>query len=84
VSVSKSARAEDQLHDYAIEIGATDWQPPQPIQAALRPVAPFDSDTLLPDGLRDFVMDEASRMPCSPDFIAVGVMVAIGAVIGAR
>ena len=82
MSVSKSARAEDQLHDYAVKIGATDWEPPLPIQAVLRPVASFDSDTLLPDGLRDFVMDEASRMPCSPDFIAVGVMVAIGAVIG--
>jgi len=82
--VSKSARAEDQLHDYAAKIGAADWEPPQPIQAPLRPVAPFDPDVLLPDALRDFVMDEASRMPCCPDFIAVGVMVAIGTVIGTR
>jgi hypothetical protein len=61
-----------------------EWPEPKPIQAALRPVAPFDPDTLLPDVLRAWVMDEADRMPCAPDFIAVGAMVALGAIIGAR
>jgi len=31
---------------------AAEWPEPKPIQAALRPVAPFDPDTLLPDLLR--------------------------------
>jgi hypothetical protein len=29
-------------------------------------------------------MDEADRMPCAPDFIAAGAIVALGALIGAR
>ena len=63
---------------------AAEWPEPKPIQAALRPVAPFDPDTLLPDLLRAWIMDEADRMPCAPDFIAAGAMVALGAIIGAR
>src|SRR5690606_38957456 len=39
---------------------------------------------LLPSGLRDWVLDEAERMPCPPDFVAAAVMVALGSVIGAR
>jgi hypothetical protein len=33
-------------------------------------VPAFDADTLLPEALRGWVMDEADRMPCPPDFIA--------------
>lgn len=60
------------------------WPEPKPIQAALHPVPAFDSDTLLPEALRGWIMDEADRMPCPPDFIAVGALVALGAIIGAR
>lgn len=62
----------------------TDWPAPKPIQAALHPVPAFDADTLLPEALRSWVMDEADRMPCPPDFIAAGALVALGAIIGAR
>jgi hypothetical protein len=49
------------------------------------PAAPaFDANTLLPKDLADFVLDEADRMPCPPDFVAAGLLVALGAVIGAR
>ena len=60
------------------------WADPKPIQVALHPVPAFDPDTLLPEALRGWVMDEADRMPCPPDFIAVGALVALGAIIGAR
>lgn len=63
---------------------STGWPAPKPIQAALHPVPAFDADTLLPEALRGWVMDEADRMPCPPDFIAVGALVALGAIIGAR
>ena len=61
-----------------------EWPEPQPIRAALHPVPPFDPVALLPDALRDWVMDEAERMPCAPDFVAAATVVALGATIGAR
>lgn len=60
------------------------WPEPRPIQAALHPVPAFDAEVLLPEALRAWVMDEADRMPCPPDFIAAGGLVALGAIIGAR
>jgi hypothetical protein len=47
-------------------------------------VPAFDADTLLPEVLRAWVMDEAERMPCPPDFIAAAALVALGSIIGAR
>jgi Protein of unknown function (DUF3987) len=81
--MTKTMNAEEMLNEQAGEVGATDWPEPKPIRAALHPVVPFDPETLLPEGLRAWVMDEADRMPCPPDFIAAAVMVALGAIIGA-
>ena len=64
--------------------GSAAWPVPKPILAALHPVPAFDPDTLLPEALRGWIMDEADRMPCPPDFIAAGALVALGAIIGAR
>jgi len=58
------------------------WTKPKPIQAPLRPVPPFEPEILLPDSLRDWIVDEAGRMPCPPDFIAAAAVVALGSVIG--
>jgi Protein of unknown function (DUF3987)/Bifunctional DNA primase/polymerase, N-terminal len=69
------------MSDSSIQL---DWPDPKPIRAELRPVASFDPDALLPDALRPWVMDEADRMPCAPDFVAAAAMVALGAIIGAR
>jgi len=60
------------------------WPHPKPITAELKPVPAFDADTLLPDALRAWVMDEAERMPCPPEFIAAAALVALGSIIGAR
>lgn len=60
------------------------WPEPKPIQAALYPVPSFDPKTLLPEALRNWVMDEADRMCCPPDFIAAAVLVVLGSIIGAR
>ncbi|MGE3907141.1 MAG: DUF3987 domain-containing protein [Reyranellaceae bacterium] len=61
-----------------------DWPPPQPIVAELKPVPPFDAETLLPEVLRAWVMDEAERMPCPPEYIAVAALAALGSIVGAR
>jgi hypothetical protein len=60
------------------------WRDPKPIQATLSPVPLFDPEKLLPPILHEWIMDEADRMPCPPDFIAATVLVALGAIIGAR
>ena len=59
------------------------WPEPTPLPDALPPVQPFDPD-LLPEALRGWVMDIAHRMQCPPDFSAVGAVVALSSLIGAR
>jgi len=60
------------------------WPEPKPIIAELKPVPAFDAETLLPETLRAWIMDEAERMPCPPDFIAAAALVALGSIVGAR
>lgn len=60
------------------------WPAPTEIKTDLPPAPPFDAKTLLPPTLADFVLDEADRMPCSPDYIAAALLVCLGSVIGAR
>ncbi|MFM9437412.1 putative DNA primase/helicase [Janthinobacterium sp. CG_23.3] len=59
------------------------WPEPTPLPDALPPVQVFDAD-LLPVALRGWVMDIAHRMQCPPDFAAVGAVVALSSLIGAR
>lgn len=60
------------------------WPEPKPICAVLPQVMEFDPDVLLPESIRSWVMDEADRMPCPPDYVAAAVLVALGSTIGAR
>jgi len=60
-----------------------EWSEPIPLPDPLPPVDPFTAD-LLPNALRDWVMDIAHRMQCPPDFPAVAAMVALSSLIGAR
>ena len=59
------------------------WPAPSPLPDALPPVKAFN-DTMLPEGLREWVRDIALRMQCPPDFAAVGAVIAASALIGAR
>jgi Protein of unknown function (DUF3987)/Bifunctional DNA primase/polymerase, N-terminal len=63
--------------------GAGGWPKREPINAELKPVPPFDP-ALLPEALRPWIMDEAERMPCPPDFIAAPAIVMISSIVGAR
>ena len=60
------------------------WPDPKPIVAEMKPVPAFDAATLLPEALRAWIMDEADRMPCPPDFIAAAALVALGSIVGAH
>jgi len=59
------------------------WPDPMPLPDGLPPVAAFEPG-LLPEAMRDWVADIAHRMQCPPDFAAVGALVAISSLIGAR
>ena len=73
--------------DYAVpqpgERTVNPWPDPVALPDALPAVAPFDAE-ILPEALRGWVADVAHRMQCPPDFPAVGAMVAISSLIGAR
>ena len=59
------------------------WPDPVPLPDGLPPVQAFDAE-LLPEALRCWVTDIAERMQCPPDFTAVGAVVALSSIIGAR
>jgi putative DNA primase/helicase len=59
------------------------WPDPHPLPEGLLPVDPFRFE-LLPEGLRPWVNDVSERMQCAPDFVAVGVMAALGSIIGRK
>jgi putative DNA primase/helicase len=58
------------------------WPSHEPVPTAMLPVPSFDVRGLLPQALAPWVNDVAERAQCPPDYVAVGVMVAVAAVIG--
>lgn len=60
------------------------WPEPTEIVSQLPAAPEFDAGVLLPKALAEFVLDEADRMPCSPDYIAAALVVCLGSVIGAK
>ena len=62
-------------------LGENEWPDPIPLPDVLPVVEPFEA-ALLPDAFRPWVEDIADRMQCPLDFVAVGAMVALSAVVG--
>lgn len=54
---------------------------PQQLPSPLHPVPPLDLNHL-PDVMRDAVQDLADRLQCPPDYLAVAMLSAAGAVVG--
>jgi hypothetical protein len=54
---------------------------PQLLPTALRPVPKLDASHL-PDALKNAVVDLADRLQCPPDYLAVAMLSAAGAVVG--
>jgi len=59
------------------------WPEPLLLPDELPPVESFDF-ALLPDTLRRWAQDICERLQCPPDFVAVGIMATLGAVIGRK
>ncbi len=76
--------ASNVLERAARDLQGSDWPEPGLIAAVLPNVPAFDAKALLPPALLTWVLDEADRMPCPPDFVGAAALVALGATIGAR
>lgn len=72
-----------QIADLVHAANDSDWPELDELKATLPPVPRFD-DRLLPPVFLRWVKDIAERMQCPIDFLAVGAMVAAGAVVGNR
>lgn len=68
---------------FSSTVGRDDWPEPMPLPNALPQVDPFDA-ALLPVALRGWVMDITHRMQCPADYPAVGALVGLSSLIGAR
>jgi hypothetical protein len=74
------------LRDWLLVRGVEDeeWPEPGHISQELLPLPAFNSEALLPEPLRGWIVDQAEGMPCPVEFIAVPAVVMAGSVIGAR
>ena len=59
------------------------WPEPRLLPDARPPVQAFDS-RLLPESLRGWLEDIAERVQCPIDYVSVGAMIAVAAVVGRR
>jgi hypothetical protein len=66
-----------------LDAGTSGWPAPTSIKSTLPPVEKFIPE-LLPDALRDYVLDVADRQQAPPDFAAVAAICAIAAIVGNR
>lgn len=57
------------------------WPAPEPLLQQPPPV-PQVTRNMLPKEIADVVFDEAERMGCPPDYIAVAILCALGSLIG--
>ena len=82
--VSCGSMTNADLDEISIRTGdGSSWLNPLPIKSSLPNVQKFHPN-LLPDNLRDYVMDVADRQQAPPDFAAVTAICGLAAVIGNR
>ncbi|MHB1880836.1 MAG: YfjI family protein [Acidithiobacillus sp.] len=60
------------------------WPTPERIGSDLPPVPQMDVTALLPAPLAGYILDAAHRKVAPPEFVAVSLLVSLGALIGAR
>ncbi|MDA8153975.1 MAG: YfjI family protein [Acidithiobacillus sp.] len=68
----------------AVSVAATEWPTPERIGSDLPSVPQMDVEMLLPAPLAGYVRDAARRKVAPAEFVAVSLLVSLGALIGAR
>lgn len=79
----RSAPKQDKPHT-AQETHSDEWSAPRTLEYKPRAVPIFDAKTMLPDALRAWVVDEASRMQSPVEFVTVAAIVTVGALVGTK
>lgn len=74
--------AEDGMNQ-AEERQSHEWRQPDAIKKTLPDVVPL-SASMLPESMRAWIVDEATRMNCPIDFVAIPALVLAGSLIGNR
>jgi Protein of unknown function (DUF3987) len=79
------ATIEKALEDATEFYSAADdeWEDPAPLPEGLPPVDPLDP-AMLPEPLREWIVDVSERMQVPPDFVAAGAVVVAGSLIGRK
>jgi putative DNA primase/helicase len=67
--------------EFATTVSSPIWPDPIPLPSTLLTVEPFDYD-LLPHAFKAWIQDIVERMQCAPDYLAIGAMVALAAIVG--
>jgi hypothetical protein len=60
-----------------------EWEDPAPLPEGLPPVDPLDP-AMLPEPLREWIVDVSERMQIPPDFAAAGAVIVAGSLIGRK
>ncbi|PKY10062.1 hypothetical protein B1757_12335 [Acidithiobacillus marinus] len=68
----------------AVAVASAEWPNLERIGSDLPPVPQMDVEALLPAPLAGYVLDAARRKVAPPEFVAVSLLVSLGALIGAR
>jgi hypothetical protein len=63
--------------------GDDEWEDPVPLPEGLPPVASLDP-AMVPEPLREWIVDVSERMQIPPDFAAAGAVVSAGSLIGRK
>ena len=66
------------------EAGQGQWPDPEPLEAGLLEVIPFDPDALLPESIRPWVVDMAEQMQAPIDYLGTTAMIGLGSALGRR
>jgi Protein of unknown function (DUF3987) len=72
-----------QASGQVVPLPSAAWPEPDPLPDGLPTVPSFD-DRLLPEGLRTWLTDIADRTQCPPEYVAIGVVVSLSAIVGRR
>ena len=79
--MTSAVSLEDRAAEWLDQQQEPPQRPPRPLPDSLPPVGEL-SPEMLPDELRDYVLDVAHRLQCPPEYCAVAVLVLLAGLVG--